>query len=187
MFPELGLAGYSIEDLLLQDALLDQVETALQTVVAGSADLLTVLVVGAPLRHRHRVYNCAVIVHRGRILGVTPKSYLPNYREFSERRQVAAGDDERGGTIQVGGATVPFGTDLLFTAEDVPGLVLHAEVCEDIWVPVPVPPSAEAALAGATVLVNLSGSPITVMSLRSHPRATTFRRGPASRRWAWCG
>ncbi|MCX4563455.1 NAD(+) synthase [Streptomyces phaeochromogenes] len=160
VFPELCLSGYSIEDLLLQDALLDEVESALQTVVAGSADLLTVLVVGAPLRHRHRIYNCAVMVHRGRILGVAPKSYLPNYREFYERRQIAAGDDERGGTIRVGGESVPFGTDLLFAAEDVPGLVLHAEICEDMWVP--VPPSAEAALAGATVLLNLSGSPITV-------------------------
>ncbi|MFJ9736917.1 NAD(+) synthase [Streptomyces sp. NPDC101166] len=160
LFPELGLCGYSIEDLLLQDALLDEVEEALRTVVAGSADLLPVLVVGAPLRHRHRIYNCAVVVHRGRILGVAPKSYLPNYREFYEKRQIAAGDDERGGTIRLGGVSVPFGPDLLFPAEDVPGLVLHAEICEDMWVP--VPPSAEAALAGATVLLNLSGSPITV-------------------------
>lgn len=160
VFPELGLTGYSIEDLLLQDAVLDEVEQALHTVVAGSADLLPVLVVGAPLRHRHRIYNCAVIVHRGRILGVAPKSYPPNYREFYEQRQIASGDDERGGTIRVGGAQVPFGVDLLFEAQDVPGLVLHAEICEDMWVP--VPPSAEAALAGATVLANLSGSPITV-------------------------
>ncbi|MFE6174113.1 NAD(+) synthase [Streptomyces sp. NPDC056464] len=160
VFPELGLTGYSIEDLLLQDAVLDEVEEALGTVVAGSAELLPVLVVGAPLRHRHRIYNCAVIVHRGRILGVTPKSYPPNYREFYERRQIASGENERGGTIRVGGAEVPFGVDLLFEAEDVPGLVLHAEICEDMWVP--VPPSAEAALAGATVLANLSGSPITV-------------------------
>ncbi|GGR88427.1 NAD(+) synthase [Streptomyces aureoverticillatus] len=160
VFPELCLSGYSIEDLLLQDVVLDQVEEALTAVVAGSAELLPVLVLGAPLRHRHRIYNCAVIVHRGRILGVAPKSYVPNYREFYERRQIATGDDERGGTIRVGGVEVPFGTDLLFEAEDVPGLVLHAEICEDMWVP--VPPSAEAALAGATVLVNLSGSPITV-------------------------
>ncbi|KOG16342.1 NAD(+) synthase [Streptomyces viridochromogenes] len=160
VFPELGLTGYSIEDLLLQDAVLDEVEEALGAVVAGSADLLPVLVVGAPLRHRHRVYNCAVIVHRGRILGVAPKSYPPNYREFYEQRQIASGADERGGTIRVGGAEVPFGVDLLFEAEDVPGLVVHAEICEDMWVP--VPPSAEAALAGATVLANLSGSPITV-------------------------
>ncbi|MFC5906431.1 NAD(+) synthase [Streptacidiphilus monticola] len=160
VFPELGLTGYSIEDLLLQDAVLDDVERALATVVAGSADLLPVLVVGAPLRHRNRIYNCAVVVHRGRILGVTPKSYPPNYREFYERRQIASGDDERGGTIRIGRQDVPFGVDLLFEAEDVPGLVLHVEICEDMWVP--VPPSAEAALAGATVLANLSGSPITV-------------------------
>ncbi|MGY4967166.1 NAD(+) synthase [Streptomyces sp. 900105245] len=160
VFPELGLCGYSIEDLLLQDALLDGVEQAVAAVVEGSAELLPVLVVGAPLRHRNRIYNCALVVHRGRVLGVVPKSYPPNYREFYERRQIAGGDDERGGTIRVAGEAVPFGVDLLFEAADVPGLVLHAEVCEDMWVP--VPPSAEAALAGATVLANLSGSPITV-------------------------
>ncbi|MFF7357529.1 MULTISPECIES: NAD(+) synthase [Streptomyces] len=160
VFPELCLSGYAIDDLLLQDAMLDDVETALATIVAESAELLPVLVVGAPLRHRDRIFNCAVIVHRGRILGVVPKSYPPNYREFYERRQIAAGDDERGGTIRLGGADVPFGVDLLFAATDLPGLVLHAEICEDMWVP--VPPSSEAALAGATVLVNLSGSPITV-------------------------
>lgn len=159
VFPELTLSGYSIEDLLLQDPLLDAVEAALATVVEGSRDLLPVLVVGAPLRHRNRIYNCAVVVHRGRVLGVAPKSYLPTYREFYERRQLAPGDDQTG-EITVSGEKVPFGPDLLFAATDVPGLVLHAEVCEDVWVP--VPPSAEAALAGATVLVNLSGSPITV-------------------------
>jgi NAD+ synthase (glutamine-hydrolysing) len=159
VFPELALSAYAIDDLLLQDALLDGVEAALATVVAGSADLLTVLVVGAPLRHRNRIYNCAVVVHRGRILGVAPKSYLPTYREFYERRWLAPGDDQRG-TIRIGDADVPFGPDLLFAADDVPGLVIHVEVCEDMWIP--VPPSAEAALAGATVLLNLSGSPITV-------------------------
>ncbi len=160
VFPELCLSGYAIDDLLLQDAVLDGVERALETVVAASADLLPVLVVGAPLTHQGRVFNCAVVVHRGRVLGVAPKSYLPTYREFYERRQLTAADDRRGGTIRVGAATVPFGVDLLFEATDLPGLVLHAEICEDLWVP--VPPSAEAALAGATLLVNLSGSPITV-------------------------
>jgi NAD+ synthase (glutamine-hydrolysing) len=159
VFPELTLSGYSLEDLLLQDTLLDAVETALSDVVTASADLLPVLVVGAPLRHRHRMYNCAVVIHRGRVLGVAPKSYLPTYREFYERRQAAAGDDQ-GGTIRLLGEDVPFGPELLFAAEDVPGFVLHVEVCEDMFVP--VPPSAEAALAGATVLANLSGSPITV-------------------------
>ncbi len=160
VFTELGLTGYSIEDLLLQDVVLDQVETALFTVVEASADLLPLLVIGAPLRHRNRVYNCAVVIHRGAVLGVAPKSYMPTYREFYERRQLAPGDDERGGSIRLRGLDVPFGPDLLFEAQDVPGLVVHAEVCEDMWVP--IPPSAEAALAGATVLLNLSGSPITV-------------------------
>jgi NAD+ synthase (glutamine-hydrolysing) len=159
VFPELTLSGYSIEDILLQDSLLDAVETALADLVAGSADLLPVLVVGAPLRHLHRIYNTAVVIHRGRILGVAVKSYLPTYREFYERRQMAPGDDVTG-TIRLSGAEVPFGPDLLFAASDTPGLVLYVEICEDMFVP--VPPSAEAALAGATVLANLSGSPITI-------------------------
>ena len=159
VFPELTLSGYSIEDILLQDSLLDAVESALADLVAGSVDLLPVLVVGAPLRHLHRIYNTAVVIHRGAILGVAVKSYLPTYREFYERRQMAPGDDMCG-TIRLLDADVPFGPDLLFGAEDVPGLVLHAEICEDMFVP--IPPSAQAALAGATVLANLSGSPITI-------------------------
>ncbi len=159
VFPELTLSGYSIEDIVLQDLLLDAVEDAVFDVVAASADLLPVLVVGAPLRHRHRIYNTAVVIHRGAILGVAPKSYLPTYREFYERRQLAPGDDERG-VIRIRDAHAPFGPDLLFAASDLPGFVLHVEICEDMFVP--VPPSAEAALAGATVLANLSGSPITI-------------------------
>lgn len=159
VFPELTLSGYSIEDILLQDSLLDAVQTALGEIVAASADLLPVLVVGAPLRHLHRIYNTAVVIHRGAVLGVVPKSYLPTYREFYERRQVAPGDD-MGGTVRVLGCDVPFGPQLLFDAVDVPGLVLAVEICEDMFVP--VPPSAQAALAGATVLANLSGSPITI-------------------------
>src|SRR3954462_4510646 len=159
VFPELTLTGYSLEDLVLQDAVLDDVERALATVVERTADLLPLIVVGAPLRHRNRIYNCAVVIHRGEILGVVPKSYPPTYREFYEGRQLASGVGERG-EIRVGGAGVPFGTDLLFAAADLPGLVIHAEVCEDMWIQ--TPPSAEAALAGATVLLNLSGSPITV-------------------------
>jgi NAD+ synthase (glutamine-hydrolysing) len=163
VFPELTLSGYSIEDILMQDALLAAVEDALLDVVAASADLLPVLVVGAPLRYHHRIYNTAVVIHRGRVLGVAPKSYLPTYREFYERRQMAPGDDVRG-VIRMGRgdtvAEVPFGPDLLFAASDLPGFVLHVEICEDMFVP--IPPSAEAALAGATVLANLSGSPITI-------------------------
>ncbi|MFY2859320.1 NAD(+) synthase [Mycobacterium sp. THU-M104] len=163
VFPELTLSGYSIEDILLQDTLLGDVEGALAELVAASTDLLPVLVVGAPLRHRHRIYNAAVVIHRGVVLGVAPKSYLPTYREFYERRQIAPGDGERG-SIRIGGPSgsieAPFGPDLLFAATDLPGFVLHVEICEDMFVP--IPPSAEAALAGATVLANLSGSPITI-------------------------
>jgi NAD+ synthase (glutamine-hydrolysing) len=159
VFPELTLSGYSIEDILLQDTLLDTVEEALLDVVTASAELMPVLVVGAPLRYQHRIYNTAVVIHRGRVLGVVPKSYLPTYREFYEKRQMAAGD-EVCGAIRMGEADIPFGPDLLFTATDLPGFVLHVEICEDMFVP--IPPSAQAALAGATVLANLSGSPITI-------------------------
>jgi NAD+ synthase (glutamine-hydrolysing) len=159
VFPELTLSGYSIEDVLLQDSLLDSVGDALREIVVASIDLLPVLVIGAPLRHRHRIYNAAVVIHRGTVLGVAPKSYLPTYREFYERRQLAPGDGERG-VIRIGDMAAPFGPDLLFAAADLPGFVLHVEICEDMFVP--IPPSAEAALSGATVLANLSGSPITI-------------------------
>ena len=160
VFPELTLSGYSLEDILLQDTLLEAVERELVALADATAELLPVLVVGAPLRYRHRIHNTAVVIHGGRILGVVPKSYLPTYREFYERRQLAPGDDVRGATIRIGHDVHPFGADLLFAADDLPGFVLHVEICEDYWVP--IPPSAEAALAGATVLANLSGSPITV-------------------------
>jgi NAD+ synthase (glutamine-hydrolysing) len=160
VFPELCLSGYAIDDLVMQDAVLDAVAAAVEAIVAASESLLPVLVVGAPLRHRNRLYNCAVVIHRGELLGVAPKSYLPTYREFYERRWYAPGDDQAGEDIRVGALEAPFGPDLLFEALDVPGLVVHAEVCEDVWVP--IPPSSTAALAGATVLLNLSGSPITI-------------------------
>jgi NAD+ synthase (glutamine-hydrolysing) len=159
VFPELALSGYSIEDIVLQDLLLDDVEAAVSNIVAASTDLLPVLVVGAPLRYGQRIYNTAVVIHRGVVLGVAPKSYLPTYREFYERRQISPGDDERG-VIRIGDIEAPFGPDLLFAATDLPDFVLHVEICEDMFVP--IPPSAEAALAGATVLANLSGSPITI-------------------------
>ncbi|NPC43998.1 NAD(+) synthase [Nocardioides sp. zg-1230] len=160
VFPELCLTGYSVDDLFLQDTLLATVEEALAEIVAASADLMTMLVVGAPVVHGNRVFNAAVVIHRGAVLGVAPKSYLPNYREFYERRWFAPGDDRELEWVSVAGQDVRFGPDLIFRCLDVPGLDLHVEVCEDMWVP--VPPSAEAALAGATVLANLSGSPITI-------------------------
>ena len=160
VFPELTLCGYAIEDLLKQDALLDGVERGLTAIIEASAQLMPVLIVGAPLRHGARIYNCAAVIHRGRLLGVVPKSYLPTYREFYESRHFAAGRGMTGLEIGVGSFRAPFGTDLLFAAEDVPGLTIGVEICEDMWIP--VTPASELALAGATVLVNLSGSPITI-------------------------
>jgi NAD+ synthase (glutamine-hydrolysing) len=159
IFPELALSGYALEDLFLQDAVLDSVESAIADLLVSTSNLQPVLVVGAPIRHSGRVYNTAVVAHRGQILGVVPKSYLPTYREFYERRQFAAGD-ATSGTISLLGSEVPFGPDLIFVAEDLPGFLLHVEICEDFWIP--IPPSSKAALAGATVLANISGSPITI-------------------------
>ncbi len=160
VFPELGISGYTIDDLRQQDALLDAVEAALALLRERSSALLPLLLVGAPLRHGGTLFNCAVAIHRGRILGAVPKSYLPNYREFYEARQFASGVGCVGESAALAGERVPFGTDLLFEAADVPGLVVHAEICEDLWVP--APPSSGAALAGATVIANLSASNITV-------------------------
>ena len=160
VFPELGVSGYSIGDLLQQSVLLDAVEDAVDTIVAGSADLLPLLLVGAPIRHLGSLYNCALAIHRGRLLGVVPKIHLPNYREFYEPRHFVSGDGQEGGDINIGRHRAPFGTDLLFAADDLTGLIVHAEICEDIWVP--NPPSGEAAVAGATVLANLSASNITI-------------------------
>ena len=160
VFPELAVSGYAIDDLLLQDAVLDGVERAVGRIVEESAGLRPLLLLGAPLRHAGRVYNTAIAVHRGRLLGVVPKIHLPNYREFYEHRWFASGQGTEGGHVSIGGHEAFFGPDLMFAAEDVPGLVVHAEICEDLWVP--IPPSAEAALAGATVLANLSASNITI-------------------------
>jgi NAD+ synthase (glutamine-hydrolysing) len=165
VFPELCLSGYAIEDLLLQDALLDAVERGLATVVQASTGVMSVLVVGAPLRQGTRTYNCAVVVHRGRVLGVVPKTYLPTYREFYEGRHFGSGKDVVGLEISIGKMRAPFGTDLTFEANDVPGLVIGIEICEDMWIP--VTPGSELALEGATVLLNLSGSPITIGRARS--------------------
>ena len=160
VFPELCISGYAIDDLLLQDVLLDGVEAAIAELTAASAELMPLLLVGAPLRHGSRIHNCAVAIQRGRVLGVVPKLHLPNYREFYEKRHFALGVGTEGGSITRGGHTAPFGPDLLFEAADIPGLIVHVEICEDVWVP--SPPSNDGALAGATVLANLSASNITI-------------------------
>ncbi|GAC58794.1 glutamine-dependent NAD(+) synthetase [Gordonia hirsuta DSM 44140 = NBRC 16056] len=159
-FPELGLCGYSVDDLVQQDALLDAVMDALAEITRATTGLRPLVAVGAPLRIDDGLFNCAVLICDGQILGIVPKSYLPNYREFSEQRHFAAARDTTVDSVVIGGQEIPFGTDLIFEALDLPGFRVHLEVCEDSWVP--IPPSTWASLAGATVLVNLSGSPVTV-------------------------
>jgi NAD+ synthase (glutamine-hydrolysing) len=160
VFPELGLSAYAIDDLLLQDAMLDEVERQIDRLMAASRELFPVFVVGAPLRHRGHLYNCGVAIHRGELLGVVPKVYLPNYREFYERRQLTSGEDVIGQAIEIAGHRVAFGRDLLFAARGKAAFTFHLEICEDLWVP--HPPSTDAALAGAEILLNLSASNITI-------------------------
>jgi NAD+ synthase (glutamine-hydrolysing) len=161
VFPELGLSGYSCEDLFHQRALLDGCRAALGAVLEASRDCPAAAVVGLPLEVGGLVFNCAAVVHAGRLLGVVPKTYLPNYREFYERRYFAPADAARATAIDLDGqADVPFGAGLLFQADSQPRLTFHVELCEDLWAP--IPPSSYAALAGATVLVNLSASNVTV-------------------------
>lgn len=158
-FPELGLAAYTCDDLFHQRALLDACEAALLRVAAATADAGAVAIVGLPLRVDHGLYNCAAVLHGGRVLGLVPKTYLPNYGEFYEARQFQPADQAHSTEVWLAGQAVPFGA-LLFEAGNRPGLTLHVEICEDLWTP--IPPSSHAALAGATVLVNLSASNITV-------------------------
>jgi NAD+ synthase (glutamine-hydrolysing) len=161
LFPELGLSAYSCEDIFHQRALLDASQEALREVLAASAHLSVAAVVGLPLQVGHLLYNCAAVVHRGRLLGVVPKTFLPNYREFYEARQFTPGETASCETIDLcGQREVAFGSRLLFQAEEQALLTFHVEICEDLWVP--VPPSAHAALAGATVLLNLSASNIII-------------------------
>ncbi len=160
LFPELGLSAYTNDDLFHQDALLDASQAAVGRLVKASKDLTPVLVVGAPLRFEAKLFNCAVVIYRGRVLGLAPKTYLPNYREYYEKRQFASGRDAVSREVLFLGERVPFGNDLVFEADNVEGFKLHAEVCEDVWTP--IPPSSFAALAGATLLVNLSASNITI-------------------------
>jgi NAD+ synthase (glutamine-hydrolysing) len=160
IFPELGLASYTSEDLFRQDALLDGVLEGLAQIVEASRELRPVIVVGAPLRAEGGLFNTAIIVHRGHILGVTPKSFIPEYREFYEKRQFRAARDLVRTELSLLGQTVPFGPDVIFACRDIPNFVVHVEICEDLWAA--IPPSTDAALAGATVLANLSASNITV-------------------------
>jgi NAD+ synthase (glutamine-hydrolysing) len=159
-FPELGISAYTCDDLFHQRALLDACEAALASVAAATREVAAIAIVGVPLRVDHRLFNCAAVIAGGRVLGVVPKTYLPNYGEFYEGRQFQAADTALATTIRLLGSDVPFGADLIFEATNLPLLKIACEICEDVWVP--IPPSSYAALAGATVLVNLSASNITI-------------------------
>ena len=160
VFPELGLSGYTIRDLVLNGALLDAVETALLGLVEHGRELAALALVGVPLRAPHGLYNCAAAISGGELLGLVPKSYLPNYREFEEARWYRPGTEiPPGTTLRVGELDVPLGTDLLFEAT-LPGLAVGVEICEDLWVQ--SPPSSALASAGATVIANLSASNFTI-------------------------
>ena len=160
VYPELCVTGYAIDDLHLQTAVIDAAETAVARIIEESAGLTPVLVIGAPVRRGSRLYNCALAISNGRLLGVVPKSYLPNYREFYEKRQFTRGHNCQGLDVTIAGHGAPFGTDVIFAADNLPGFVFGIEICEDFWAP--QPPGMMAAMAGATILANLSASPVTI-------------------------
>ena len=160
LFPELAITGYANDDLFFQDALLEAAQSALAEIIAASCKQPLTIIVGAPIRAEAKLFNCAIVIHRGAILGAIPKSYLPNYREFYEKRQFRPASEARQPSIRLLGQDVPFGANLIFVAEACPNVSLHVEVCEDLWPP--IPPSSYAALAGATVLANLSASNATI-------------------------
>jgi NAD+ synthase (glutamine-hydrolysing) len=160
VYPELNISSYAVDDLFLQEAFLDAVEDGIARFRDATAKLAPVLVIGAPLRRNGRLYNCALAISRGRILGAVPKSFLPNYREYYEKRWFVSGIGLNGIDIAVAGEIVPFGTDLIFAAEDLSDFIFHVEICEDYWAP--QPPSTVGALSGALILCNLSASNITI-------------------------
>ena len=169
VFPELGLSAYTCDDLFHQQALIDGAEEALAVLLRRSRTLPLAALVGLPVAVDGLLYNCAALVCQGRLVGVVPKTYLPNYREFYEGRQFTPGDTARQREITLAGQTAPFGTDLSFSGRISASCVLHVEICEDLWVP--APPSSFAALAGATVIANLSASNVVIGKERLPARA----------------
>lgn len=160
VFPELSLSGYAIDDLLMQDALLVEVERQIGHLVGVAGEAGVVAVVGAPLRNGDALFNCAVVLANGQVLGVVPKSYLPNYREYYEKRWFSPAAGRAEDVLTLNGESVDFAPGLIFEADDRPGFVFAVEICEDFWAP--LPPSTRAALAGARILCNLSASNIVI-------------------------
>jgi NAD+ synthase (glutamine-hydrolysing) len=186
VFPELGLSAYSCEDLFHQRALLDASRAALHEVLRASHDCPLVAVVGLPLEVGHALFNCAAVVSQGHLLGVVPKTFLPNYREFYELRHFAPAESAARASVELAGRRdVPFGNRLLFEVADQPLLTFHVEVCEDLWVP--IPPSSHAALAGATVLVNLSASNVIIGKAEYRRQLVANQSGRCLAAYVYCG
>jgi NAD+ synthase (glutamine-hydrolysing) len=161
LFPELGLSAYSCDDLFHQKALLDGSLECLRSILKVSEALNLIAVVGMPLQVDHLLFNCAVVLSRGRILGIVPKTFLPNYREYYEYRQFASAPAACSTEVEIFDQPgIPFGSHLLFQAQGQREFTFCVEICEDLWVP--IPPSSYAALAGATIILNLSASNITI-------------------------
>jgi NAD+ synthase (glutamine-hydrolysing) len=160
VFPELSLSAYAIDDLHMQAALLDEVERQIAVLAEATAEADLIAVVGAPIRNGDALYNCAVVLGAGEVLGVVPKTYLPNYREYYEKRWFAPAAARSEDSLILNGETVDFAPGLIFEAVNRPGFVFAVEICEDYWAP--LPPSTRAALAGARILLNLSASNIVI-------------------------
>jgi len=163
VFPELSISSYSCGQLFHQQALLDETEIQLRRLANDAPNKKQLIIVGAPLRSGTALYNCSVVINNGKIIGATPKQFVPNYNEFYESRYFASGDVSVASTIRIGETDVPFGIQLLFThggGHGQPELIVYTEICEAIWMP--IPPSSIAAIAGANVLCNISSSPETI-------------------------
>ena len=157
VFPEMSLTGYTLGDLVQHQALLLKAEEGLKEILSDSANDLMVTIVGAPLSVERKIFNSAIVISNGRILGAVPKTFLPNYKEFYDDRWFESGKNAHSSVIGLAGQTaVPFGTDLLFKLKGVSAAVLGIEICEDLWVP--FSPHEYQAIAGANVLFNLSAS-----------------------------
>ncbi len=185
LFPELSVSSYSCADLFYQDTLHKAVIEGLAEMVEASTGCSTAAIAGAPLWHNGRLYNCAVVIQEGRILGVVPKSFVPEHKEYYEKRWFVSGKEIRGESIPLLGTEVPFGTDLLFEGEE--EIVFGIEVCEDLWSV--VPPSSYQALAGANILFNLSASDeiVAKSEYRSSLVATQSARCMAAYVYTSCG
>lgn len=173
--PELSLTGYTCADLFGQELLLRKAIKSLQTIAASPITRKVTLLVGLPLSVEGKLYNCAAVISNNRICGIVPKTHIPNYCEFYEKRWFASGADCTASEVKIGNEIIPFGTDLLFTTDS--GACFGAEICEDLWVP--VPPSASMAMAGADIIFNLSASDETIgkhkyllQLIKSHSAAT---------------